>query len=236
MTCPVQANMITGKLPARAWRRRQRFLLARPAAKSKCGPPGTIASQRPQIWDILHERDRSIDFGRLVSAAQPRAAGRTTSARRRRSTIPTAASRSGATPRPRDDYGELRAKLGHFPLQHFWGPIAEHQVDRLDRGLGRPHGRRSTGPTSSTSTCRTSTTPRRRPAPTAPPPAKPCAELDGEIGKLVDGFDSGLRRVARCGSWRASTRSRRSITSPIRTALLREAGLLQGRSTATKAN
>ena len=31
VTCPVQANMTTGRLPARAWRRGQRLLLARAA-------------------------------------------------------------------------------------------------------------------------------------------------------------------------------------------------------------
>ena len=53
----------------------------------------------------------------------------------------------------------------------------------------RPSARRSgSGRTCSTSTCRTSTTRRRRTAPTAREALQALAELDAEIGRLVDGF------------------------------------------------
>ncbi len=45
-------------------------------------------------------------------------------ARRLRSTIPTARNRSGATRGRWSSYGDLRDTLGHFPLQHYWGPLA----------------------------------------------------------------------------------------------------------------
>ncbi len=42
--------------------------------------------------------------------------------------------------KPTELYGELRDALGHFPLQHFWGPMANIKSTRLDRRFGDSRG------------------------------------------------------------------------------------------------
>ena len=75
--------------------------------------------------------------------------------------------------RPSELYGELRDAFGHFPLQHFWGPMA----DIWQRRRGSPSRRcwvaGSGVRTSSTSICRTSTTPLSGRVPRANRPARP---------------------------------------------------------------
>ena len=71
VTCPVQANMTTGKTPAQHgvvangfyWRNKQQVEMW--TAWNDC-------IQSPQIWDILGQHDDSTDYRRLVSAAQQR--------------------------------------------------------------------------------------------------------------------------------------------------------------------
>src|SRR5580704_9206321 len=122
VTCPVQANMTTGKMPAQHgvvsngfyWPQRQEV---------EMWTAWNDAVLQPQIWDILHQHDE-----RLTSAVW----------------FPLLAKGAGAdfvcTPAPVHNpdgseslwcyteptalYGELRDALGHFPLQHFWGPLA----------------------------------------------------------------------------------------------------------------
>jgi hypothetical protein len=122
VTWPVQANMLTGKLPQDHgivsngfyWRERQQV---------EMWTAGNEVIQSPQIWDLLHRRTPS-----LTSAAW----------------FPMLSKRSGADyvcmpapvhnpdgseslwcyTKPEALYGELRDLLGHFPLQHFWGPLA----------------------------------------------------------------------------------------------------------------
>jgi predicted AlkP superfamily pyrophosphatase or phosphodiesterase len=122
VTWPVQANMLTGKLPQDHgviangfyWRDRRQV---------EMWTAGNEVIEAPQIWDRLHERDPS-----LTSAAW----------------FPMLSKRSGADyvcmpapvhnpdgseslwcyTKPESLYGELLEPLGHFPLQHFWGPLA----------------------------------------------------------------------------------------------------------------
>jgi hypothetical protein len=122
VTWPVQANMLTGKLPQDHgvvsngfyWRERQQV---------EMWTAGNEVIQSPQIWDLLHQRNPSF-----TSAAW----------------FPMLSKRSGADyvcmpapvhnpdgseslwcyTKPEALYGELRDALGHFPLQHFWGPLA----------------------------------------------------------------------------------------------------------------
>lgn len=122
VTWPVQANMLTGKLPQDHgviangfyWREQQQV---------EMWTAGNEVIQSPQIWDLLHQRAPA-----LTSAAW----------------FPMLSKRSGADyvcmpapvhnpdgseslwcyTKPEALYGELRDALGHFPLQHFWGPLA----------------------------------------------------------------------------------------------------------------
>ena len=172
VTCPVQANMTTGKLPAEHgvvangfyWRKQRQVEMW--TSQNEC-------IQRPQIWDLLSHATHESAVGRVVPAAQPRVARPTTYARRRRSIIPTAASRCGATRGRWSSTARCATQLGHFPLQHFWGPLANIALDGLDRRLGRRRRPGAGSPTSSTSTCRTWIMPPSGTGPTARRPRRP---------------------------------------------------------------
>ena len=122
VTCPVQANMTTGRLPAEHgvvangfyWREQQRVEMW--TSPNEC-------IDRPQLWDLLshvphaprsavwfplHSKGSEADF---VCTPAP-------------IHNPDGSESLWCYTRPMELYGELRDALGHFPLQHFWGPLA----------------------------------------------------------------------------------------------------------------
>ena len=128
--------------------------------------------QRPQIWDMLHDRDRAI-----TSAVWFPLHSKGCGADYICTPAPVHNADGSESPwcftRPERCTTSCRAKFGHFPLHHFWGPLAGIQSTHLDRGRPpfiRPN---STSRTSSTSICRTWITPPRRAGPTARPPSRP---------------------------------------------------------------
>jgi hypothetical protein len=122
VTCPVQANMTTGKRPREHgvvangfyWRDQRRVEMW--TAWNDC-------ILQPQIWDILHDRDRSF-----TSAAWFPLHSKGSGADYICTPAPVHNADGSESPwcftRPDTLYDELQAKFGHFPLHHFWGPIA----------------------------------------------------------------------------------------------------------------
>jgi hypothetical protein len=122
VTCPVQANMTTGRLPSAHgvvangfyWRQKRQV-------EMWTSPNDCI--ERPQLWDLLshveggassavwfamHSVGCEADF---VCTPKP-------------IHNPDGSESLWCYTRPVELYGELRDALGHFPLQHFWGPLA----------------------------------------------------------------------------------------------------------------
>ncbi len=189
VTCPVQANMTTGLPPSEHgvvangffWRDR-----GPTEARVEMWTSPNACIQRPQLWDILHEKSPGV-----TSAVW----------------FPLHAKECGAdyvcTPAPIHNpdgseslwcytlpaslYGELVEELGHFPLQHFWGPIANIKstawiVSSAIRAAEQfrpnlfyvylPHLDYAA----------------QKHGPDSPEAAKAVADLDAEIGRLIDGF------------------------------------------------
>ena len=170
---------------------------------------------RPQIWDLLSHHGRGLDARRLVPAARGGLRGRL---------------RLHARPHPQPRRlgialvlhpadRVLRAAagpLGHFPLMNYWGPLAglpssawiadsaviaaqEWQPDFFYIYL--PHldyAAQRTGPDSAGAD-------------------QAVADLDEVIGRLAAGM-AEASTTNFSGWWPANTRSRRWITSAIRTA------------------
>jgi len=122
VTCPVQANMTTGKRPdghgvvANGF-----FWRDKGQVEMWTSPNDCIDS--PQIWDLishhpdeptsavwfpLHSKMSEADY---VCTPAP-------------IHNPDGSESLWCYTRPQELYGELRDELGHFPLQHFWGPMA----------------------------------------------------------------------------------------------------------------
>ena len=122
VTCPVQAAMTTGKLPSEHgvvangfyWREKRQV-------EMWTSPNDCI--DRPQIWDLLshhpdnltsavwfplHSKGCEADY---VCTPAP-------------IHNPDGSESLWCYTRPVELYGQLRDELGHFPLKHFWGPMA----------------------------------------------------------------------------------------------------------------
>ena len=185
VTCPVQANMTTGKLP------REHGVVAN----------GFYWREKREVemwtaWnDCIHGR-RSGTCCTSTTPASPRpcgfrctarAAAPITSARPRRSTIPTAASRCGATPSRPNCTARCATRWAIFRCCIFGGrwPTSSRPPGSAIRPSSR---RKPTGRTSSTSICRTWTTPRRSSAPTARGRSAPWSSSTTVLGRLLAGF------------------------------------------------
>ena len=122
VTCPVQVNMTTGKLPAEHgvvangfyWPDKQRV---------EMWTAWNEVIHGPQIWDVLHQHDPSIRSA-VWFPLLAKGAGADLICTPAPIHNPDGSESLWCYTRPTELYGQLRDALGHFPLQHFWGPIA----------------------------------------------------------------------------------------------------------------
>ncbi len=185
VTWPVQANMLTGRLPA------DHGVVAngyywRDEKKVEMWTAWNDKIAAPQIWDVLHERDLSVTSA-VWFPMLSRGCGADYVCMPAPVHNPDGTEDLWCYTKPTEFYGELRDQLGHFPLQHFWGPIANIKAtswiaDSAMQAAARfqpsffylylPHldyAAQKTGPDS-------------------PPALAALGELDEVIGKLIDGF------------------------------------------------
>jgi predicted AlkP superfamily pyrophosphatase or phosphodiesterase len=122
VTCPVEANMTTGRLPdvhgvvANGFYWRDRGEVEMWTSPNDC-------IERPQIWDLLGHA-----HGGLTSAVwfMRHTKGCEADYVCTEAPIhnPDGSESLWCYTRPLELYGTFRDEIGHFPLQHFWGPIA----------------------------------------------------------------------------------------------------------------
>ncbi len=122
VTCPVQANMTTGVTPrehgvvANGFYWRDKHEVEMWTAWNDC-------IQRPQIWDMLHRHDASLTSA-VWFALHSKGCGADFVCTPAPIHNPDGSESLWCYTRPTEMYGTLRDALGHFPLQHFWGPLA----------------------------------------------------------------------------------------------------------------
>jgi predicted AlkP superfamily pyrophosphatase or phosphodiesterase len=123
VTCPVQANMTTG-LPPREHGVVANGFYWRDQKRVEMWTSWNDCIQRPQIWDMLHDRDRAI-----TSAAWFPLHSKGCGADIICTPAPVHNADGSESPwcfsRPELLYDEIKSKLGDFPLHHFWGPLAD---------------------------------------------------------------------------------------------------------------
>ena len=185
VTCPVQANMTTGLTPndhgvvanGFYWREQQEVEMW--TSTNEC-------IQRPQLWDLLHKYDSSLTAAVWFPLHSKECGADYVC-------TPAPIHNADGTEsmwcytQPEGLYEKLLAELGHFPLQHFWGPMANVKstawiVDSAVQAAQQyqpnlfyvylPHldyAAQKNGPDSSEA-------------------RQALVDLDEEIGKLVDGF------------------------------------------------
>jgi hypothetical protein len=187
VTWPVQSAMLTGKSP------REHGVVAngfywRDKREVEMWTAWNDKITAPQIWDRLHELDpprtSAVWFPMLSKGC-----GADWICMPAPIHNPDGSESLWCYTRPTELYGVLRDSFGHFPLQHFWGPIANINSSKwiADSALYAaeqfhpefffvylPHldyAAQRTGPDS-------------------PPAIAALAELDTLLGRLVDGLSS----------------------------------------------
>jgi predicted AlkP superfamily pyrophosphatase or phosphodiesterase len=122
VTCPVQVNMTTGELPNKHgvvangfyWRQKR---------KVEMWTAWNEAVLAPQIWDTLHQYDPSITSA-VWFPLLAKGAGADWICTPAPIHNPDGSESLWCYTKPPEMYGALRDELGHFPLQHFWGPMS----------------------------------------------------------------------------------------------------------------
>ncbi len=148
VTCPVQANMTTGVLPTEHgviangfyWQNEQQRgpgrgrpgspRLSEPS-RPRPGPKNSVEMwttgndciERPQIWDLLHTHDSSLTSA-VWFPLHSKGCGADFLCTPAPIHNPDGSESLWCATRPEAMYGELQETLGHFPLKHFWGPLA----------------------------------------------------------------------------------------------------------------
>lgn len=119
VTCPVQANLTTGKTPAEHGIVANGFFWRERGQIEMWTSPNDCIQQR-QLWDLLSCAGRTSAVWFLLHSEGCEADYVCTPAPIHN---PDGSESLWCYTRPLELYGELRDELGHFPLQHFWGPM-----------------------------------------------------------------------------------------------------------------
>lgn len=119
VTCPVQANLTTGKLPAEHGVVANGFYWREQGRVEMWTSPNDCIQQR-QIWDLLSHAGLTSAVWFLLHSKGCEAEYVCTPAPIHN---PDGSESLWCYTRPLELYGELRDQFGHFPLQHFWGPM-----------------------------------------------------------------------------------------------------------------
>ncbi len=123
LTCPVQAGMTTGAaardhgVVANGFFWRERGEVEMWTAPATC-------IERLRIWDVLHQRDPELTSALWfpLHSKQATADYVCTPAPVHN---PDGSESLWCYTKPTELYGTLRDRLDHFPLHHFWGPLAD---------------------------------------------------------------------------------------------------------------
>ncbi|MEQ8211214.1 MAG: alkaline phosphatase family protein [Lacipirellulaceae bacterium] len=187
VTCPVQANMTTGAPPSEHgvvsngfyWRDKQEV---------EMWTAGNECIERMQLWDILHENNQKLTSA-VWFPLHSKYCGADYVCTPAPIHNPDGSESLWCYTKPESIYGELRDELGHFPLQHFWGPAANIKS--------------SAWIVSSAITCAEQYRPNlfyiylphldyaaQKHGPNSEEAIAALSELDQELGRLVDGFTS----------------------------------------------
>lgn len=122
VTWPAQANMLTGKTPSEHGVIGNGFYW-RESREIEMWTAWNDKILAPQIWDLLHERSPSLTSA-VWFPMLSKGAGADYICMPKPVHNPDGSESLWCYTKPVELYGDLRDTYGHFPLQHFWGPLA----------------------------------------------------------------------------------------------------------------
>ncbi len=184
VTCPVQANMTTGYPPSEHGVVANGFFW-REKGEVEMWTAWNDCIQRPQIWDILREHDHALTSA-VWFPLHSKGCGAEYVCTPAPVHNPDGSESLWCFTKPTELYGTLRDALGHFPLQHFWGPIAnirstEWIVDSAVLAAQAYHPRFQYIYLPNLDYAA------QKFGPDSPQATTALAELDATLGKLIDG-------------------------------------------------
>ncbi len=142
---------------------------------------------RPQIWDVLHQHDPALTSA-VWFALHSKGCGADWICTPAPIHNPDGSESLWCYTKPTEMYGTLRDQLGHFPLQHFWGPMANIKSSAwiVDSAVvaardARPHFSYIYLPHLDYAA--------QRSGPDSEAAARALVELDGVLAKLVAGLN-----------------------------------------------
>ena len=223
VTWPVQANMLTGRRPSEHGVVANGFYW-REERKVEMWTAGNDKIQAPQIWDTLHRHDR-----RLTSAVWfpmlSKGCGADYVCMPAPIHNPDDSESLWCYTKPTELYGDLQDQFGDFPLQHFWGPLANIKSTAwiVDSAV---HAAKTYRPSFFYLYLPHLDYAAQRDGPDSPQAAAALGELDELVGRLVDGLHGAYGQASVL--WLAASEYTvvpvDHVTYPNRA--LREAGLL----------
>src|SRR3954470_11732412 len=122
VTCPVQINMTTGKPPSQHGVVANGFFW-RDRAEVEMWTAWNDAVTAPQIWDVLEQHNPEIKSA-VWFPLLAKGCGADWICTPAPIHNPDGSESLWCYTQPTEMYGQLRDALGHFPLMHFWGPMA----------------------------------------------------------------------------------------------------------------
>lgn len=185
VTCCVQANMTTGVPPSEHGVVANGFYF-RDEERCEMWIAPNSCIQKPQLWDIMHNHDsrltaaawfplHSVECGAdVVCWPAPKH-------------NPDGSESLWCYSKPAPLYAELLETLGHFPLQHFWGPFANIKSTEWIVSSAIPVAERFRPNLFYVYLAHLDYAAQKE-GPDSPAAVRALGELDEQIGRLVDGF------------------------------------------------
>jgi hypothetical protein len=122
VTWPAQANMLTGKLPTEHGVVANGFYW-RDSQQVEMWTAWNEKIEAPQVWDLLKERHAELTCA-VWFPMLSKGCGAEYVCMPAPIHNPDGSESLWCYTKPTELYGDLRDALGHFPLKHFWGPLA----------------------------------------------------------------------------------------------------------------
>jgi predicted AlkP superfamily pyrophosphatase or phosphodiesterase len=221
VTCSVQATLTTGVTPDRHGITANGFFW-RDKNQVELWTAWNEIFEAPQIWDLLHRHDSSLTSA-VWFPLHIKGCGADYICTFAPIHNPDGSESLWCYTRPTELYGELRDTFGHFPLKHFWGPLANIKSSDwiIDSGI---HASHKFHPDFSYVYLPHLDYAAQKFGPDSPQAIAALGELDASLSRMIAGYEAALGETVWLVASEYVITEVSGVSYPNRT--LREAGLL----------
>lgn len=192
VTCTVQATLTTG-VPADKHGITANGFFWRDKNQVELWTAWNEIFEAPQIWDLLHKHDASLTSA-VWFPLHIKGCGADYICTFAPIHNPDGSESLWCYTRPTELYGELRDTFGHFPLKHFWGPLANIKSSDwiIDSGI---HASQKFQPNFSYVYLPHLDYAAQKFGPDSPEATAALVELDASLARMVAGYEQALGDV-----------------------------------------